>query len=146
MIRAAHIWLWVALKSSKLDFLLRNSFSNNCHRKRLWETLKKKTSDQSQQTIHSAMNQSELEAKSCNWCQARENMQPVSNAGKHASVLSAGKHATGAERGKNASVLSAGKRATGAKRGKTYNKHQARGHMQPVPSAEKHATTVPVAN
>ena len=36
------------------------------------------------------MNQSELEAKSCNRCQARENLEPV---------LRAGNYATGAERG-----------------------------------------------
>ena len=51
--------------------------------------------------------------KTCNRCQARENMQPVPSAGKH---------------------------VTGAKRGKTCNRCQARENMQPVPSAGKHAT------
>ena len=51
--------------------------------------------------------------KTCNLCQARENMQPVPSAGKH---------------------------ATCAKRGKTCNLCQVRENMQPVPNAGKHAT------
>ena len=62
----------------------------------------------------------------------RENMQLVLARENMQSVLSAGKHATGAKRGKNMQpVPSAGKHATGAKRGK---------NMQPALSAGKHAT------
>ena len=51
--------------------------------------------------------------KTCNQYQARENIQPVSIAGKH---------------------------ETGTKRGKTCNRCQSRENMQPVSSAGKHAT------
>ena len=60
--------------------------------------------------------------KTCKRCQARENMQPVS---------SAGKHATGVKRRKN---------VTGAKRRETRNRCQARKNMQPVAIAGKHTT------
>ena len=51
--------------------------------------------------------------KTCKRCQARENMQPVSSAGKH---------------------------ATGVKRRKKCNRCQTKGNTQPVPSAKKHVT------
>ena len=54
-----------------------------------------------------------MRGKTCNRYRARENLQRVPSAGKH---------------------------ATGAKRGKTCNGCQARENMQPVPSEGKHAT------
>ena len=57
------------------------------------------------------MDQSELEAKICNRHKARENVQPVPSAGKH---------------------------ATGTKRGKTFNRRQARENMPSALSAGKY--------
>ena len=66
--------------------------------------------------------------KSCNCCHARENMKPVSSAGKHSTGINMrGKTWKSCQGRENMNpVSSAGNHATGVKRGKTCNRCYAR--------------------
>ena len=62
-----------------------------------------------------------MRGKTCDRCQARENMRMVSRAGKHATVAKLGKTCDRCQARKHMrSLPSAGKLANGAKRGKTH--------------------------
>ena len=61
--------------------------------------------------------------KTCNRCQARENIYPVPSAGKHATGANGGKTCNRCQWRKNVQpLLSAGKCATSTRRGKTCNR------------------------
>ena len=95
-----------------------------------------------------------------NQCQAQENKQPVSSAGKQATgskrgkignqcqarenkqpISSAGKQATGAKHGKIGNQCQREKQATGAKRAKTGNQYQ-REKQATAARVRKHATDI----
>ena len=72
--------------------------------------------------------------KTCNRCQARENMQPGAKRGKTCNCCQA--------RENMQPVPSAGNYATGAKRGKSCKRCQEQENMQPVSNAGKLAKSL----
>ena len=84
--------------------------------------------------------------KSCNRCQARENMQPVFCVGKHGTRVKRGKTCNRCQARENMQPVfcvgkqSAGKHATVVKRGKICNRCSAWENVEPVPCVIKHRT------